>query len=118
MRLMKRRNTEMKVSRIIALASVLTVLCAGAVFAKTTMSHGKHVNGSVTAVDQSKQTFDVKAKSGKSTDLTWNAATKAPKEPLAAGEMVNVTYMVKDGRNVATVITLETPKAAKPAKKS
>jgi hypothetical protein len=111
----------MKVSRIIALASVLTVLTVlgtGAVFAKTTMSHGKHVNGSVTAVDQAKQTFDVKARSGKSTDLTWNAATKAPKEPLAAGEMVNVTYMVKDGKNVATVITLETPKAAKPAKKS
>jgi hypothetical protein len=110
----------MKSSRIVAIGAIITVLCAGAVFAKSTTSHGKHVNGSVAAVDQSKETLTVKPKSGKNVDLTWNAATKAPATPLAVGDWVSVTYMVKDGKDVATVITesMAAKPAAKPAAKS
>jgi hypothetical protein len=102
----------MKTSRIVtAVAAVAMLILPVIATAKTaTKSHGMHVKGSVSKVDASAKTFSV-AHKPKDVDLSWNDATKAPKDGLSVGEAVNVTYMVKDGKNVATVITATPAKA-------
>jgi hypothetical protein len=111
----------MKITRLVALAAVLALLFVPAAFAKTTThkAHGMLVRGSISALDASAKTFTVKRSNGKTTDLVWNEATKTGKTAPSVGENVSVRYMVKNGKNVATVIT-ETKavaaKAAAPAK--
>ena len=98
----------MKTSRLTALAAVLSLMLVPAAFAKTTTHHKAHgmlVRGSISALDSSAKTFSVKRSNGKTTDLVWNDATKTGKTAPAVGENVSVRYMVKDGKNVATVIT-------------
>jgi glycine cleavage system regulatory protein len=106
----------MKTSRIVtAVAAAAMLILPVIATAKTTTSHGMHVKGSVSKVDASAKTFSV-AHKPKDINLSWNDATKAPKDPLTVGEAVNVTYMAKDGQNVATVITATPAKTASATK--
>lgn len=107
----------MKSSRIMQLVAVLFLFSAVAVFASTPAkapapSHGLKFRGSVVSVDEKAKTFSAKASNGKTMDFAWNEATRAPKSPLAAGQNVSVHYMEKEGKNVATVITVTPPQAA------
>jgi len=98
----------MKLTRLVALAAVLALLFVPAAFAKTTTTHKAHgllVRGSISAMDSAAKTFSVKRSNGKTTDLVWTDATKTGKTAPAVGENVSVRYMVKNGKNVATVIT-------------
>jgi hypothetical protein len=104
----------MKTSRIVTAVAVAAMLTVPMFATTKAKSHGMHVKGSVSKVDASAKTFSVAHKPS-DVNLSWNDATKAPKEPLTVGEAVNVTYMVNDGKNVATVITASPAKPAKTA---
>ena len=108
----------MKTSRIVtavAAAAMLILPVIASAKTTTTKSHGMHVKGTVSKVDASAKTFSVAHKPA-DVNLSWNDATKAPKDGLTVGEAVNVTYMAKDGQNVATVITATPVKAASATK--
>lgn len=101
----------MKTSRITILTFALLVVVASA-FAATTKApaaHGKSVHGTVQKLDDAAKTFNVRA-AIKSYGLTWNDATKVTGGALKDGETVTVSYMVHDGKNVATSIMIVPPK--------
>ncbi|HEX8169417.1 MAG TPA: hypothetical protein VF824_02625 [Thermoanaerobaculia bacterium] len=105
----------MKTSRIF-LVLAIAALFAFPTFAKGTAGHGRAVHGTLSAVDQTAKTLTVKPSKGAAVDATWNEATKVNGGSLAVGEMATMKYMVKDGKNVATVINVQKAQAAKPAK--
>jgi hypothetical protein len=120
----------MKSSRIAQLFAVLFLFSAVSAFAATSAtkaapapSHGLKFRGSVVSVDDKAKTFAAKDSAGKTMDFAWNDATKAPKAGIASGQNVSVHYMTKEGKNVATVITVTPVQAAahtttKPAPKA
>ena len=104
----------MKNSRIVLAVAVVLSLVTLTAFAA--VQHGSSVHGKIGTLDQGAKTFRVDPKKGSPVDLTWNDATKVNHPPLSVGEEVAVRYMSKDGKNIATVINSDAPKAAKPAK--
>jgi hypothetical protein len=118
------RRKTMKSSHYSKLFAVAVVISAFSAFGATTpapaakpapaaaKSHGMKFHGSIVSVDTKAKSVQVKDAAGKTTEFVWNEATKAPKAPLTAGENVSVHYMTKDGKNVATVITVTPAQSA------
>ena len=106
----------MKSSRItIALALAAITLFAVAGYAKTTAPkpHGLTVHGKITAYDEKAHSLAITPEKGTATTLMWNEATKINGGTLKVGEMANARYLVRDGKNVATVIVLPAAQQAK-----
>ncbi|HUR83253.1 MAG TPA: hypothetical protein VM733_21020 [Thermoanaerobaculia bacterium] len=111
----------MKHNRTIAIALAVVVLFAFGAFAKTTTAakpHGMTVKGTVSAVDTKAKTLTITPSKGGAEALVWNDATKVQNGPLANGETAVARYMKHDGKNVATVITVQRPAAKKTAAKT
>ena len=107
-------------TRILIAALAISLLALPAAFAKTTpaqMSHGVTVRGTVASVNETGKTFEIQSKSGKNVDLSWNEATKVTHGPLKNGELATVRYMLRDGKNEATVINIAQPEKAPAAAK-
>jgi hypothetical protein len=103
----------MKTSRILIAALVLSLFALPAAFAKTTSAT---VHGTIAGLSESGKTFAIHPKTGKNVDLSWTDATKVNHGPLKDGEMATVRYMKRDGKNVATAITIAPPATKAAAK--
>lgn len=106
----------MKSSRItIALALAVITIFAVAGYAKTTApkSHGLSVHGTITAYDEKAHTLAITPAKGTATTLMCNDATKVHGGSLKVGEMAEARYLVRGGKNVATVITVPAAQQAK-----
>jgi len=111
----------MKNSKTLALALAVVTLFAFAAAAKTTTAakpHGVTVRGTVSALDEKGKTLTITPAKGVAEALVWNDATKVQNGPLANGETAMARYMRHDGKNVATVITVQRPEAPKSAAKT
>lgn len=78
---------------------------------------GDHAKGTITAWDDASKTMKVKDKNGKEWEFMWNDQTKVTGTPKV-GEMVNLQYMKdKDGKSVATHVTVTKTETAKASTK-
>ena len=111
----------MKKSIVTALVVVFVFSAFGA-FAATTpaakpaaapaAAASSKLMGSVSSVDDKAMSFVVKSADGKDTTVFWNKDTKVTgAKALAAGQNVTVTWMEKDGKNWASAVKVEAPKA-------
>ena len=71
--------------------------------------------GSVASIDEKAMSFVVTGADAKDTTVFWTKETKVTGGKLAVGANVDVTWMAKDGKNWASAVKIEAPKA--PAKK-
>jgi len=76
--------------------------------------HGHEFKGSVTAYDETAKMLKLKDSAGKEKDFTLTTAT-ALHGTVKVGEKATVRYMVKDGKDVATSVSVGAPAQA-PAK--
>ena len=77
-----------------------------------------NAHGTITAWDDASKTFKVKDKAGKEWDFSWNEKTKIVGTGKV-GETVSLHYMKdKDGKAVASHITIGSPGTAKKDTKS
>ncbi|HKA37539.1 MAG TPA: hypothetical protein VKH43_12015 [Thermoanaerobaculia bacterium] len=76
-------------------------------------THGYALSGTVGSVDEAHKTFVVKNYAGKETTLVWTSATSVVGGKLKTGEKVTLRYMDKDGKHIATTVSIGEPTAAK-----
>lgn len=76
-------------------------------------AHGYALSGTIASLDESRKTFVVKSAAGKSTSLVWTAATTVVGGRLMAGASVTLRYLNKDGKHIATSVSIGEPPAAK-----
>jgi hypothetical protein len=69
-------------------------------------THGYALSGMITSVDEGHKTFVVKNAAGKSTSLVWTAATTVVGGQLKAGANVTLRYLNKDGKHIATSVSV------------
>src|SRR5262249_55238225 len=73
------------------------------------------LTGTVSSVDEKQKSFVVKNMAGKETRLVWTAATTIVGGTLKPGEKATVRYLDKDGKHIATTVSLgERPPAKAP----
>lgn len=87
------------------------LLIAATAFADTppkSKAHGLSVAGTVVFVDSMARKMSVKTPAGKQVALVWTGATKTVGGAVKTGAKVNVRYLEKDGKNIATSIRIET----------
>lgn len=75
-------------------------------------THGYALSGTVTGVEEARKTFTVKSATGKSTSLVWTSATTVVGGKLKVGEKVTLRYLDKDGKHIATSVSVGEPAAA------
>lgn len=76
-------------------------------------THGYALSGMVGSVDEAHKTFVVKSSAGKETTLVWTNATTVLGGKLKTGEKVTLRYLDKDGKHIATTVSIGEPAAAK-----
>ena len=64
------------------------------------------MSGTITSVDEGHKTFVVKNAAGKSTSLVWTTATTVVGGQLKAGSSVTLRYLNKDGKHIATSVSV------------
>jgi hypothetical protein len=101
-----------KIGIVSVLAVALTAALSGDSPNKA-KTHGYSLSGTVSSVDESRKTFVVKNVAGKDTTLVWTAATKVIGGRLKAGERVTLRYLNKDGKHIATSVSIGEPAAPK-----
>ncbi len=101
----------MKIARLSLIAFVLAIGLASVSTAKG--NHATTMTGTVSSLDQSAKTFGLKTTDGKTTRISWTAATKVRGGSLKDGERVDVSVFPKDGKNIATSIRVSPAKVAK-----
>jgi hypothetical protein len=69
-------------------------------------THGYSLSGTITAVDEPQKTFVVKNAAGKETKLVWTSATTVSGGTLKVGEKATLRYLDKDGKHIATSVSL------------
>ena len=69
-------------------------------------THGYSLSGTITAVDEAQKTFVVKNPAGKETKLVWTSATTVSGGTLKVGEKATLRYLDKDGKHIATSVSL------------
>jgi hypothetical protein len=102
----------MKTSRVVAFT--VAMLVAFVALAKTTTPakpHGMDVRGTITALDEKGKTLTITPAKGTARNLVWNDATKVENGPLAKGETANARYIIRDHKDVATVIVVQKAEA-------
>ena len=77
-------------------------------------THRYALSGTITSVDEARKTFAVKGASGKNTTLVWTSATTVVGGKIKAGERVTLRYLDKDGKHIATSVSVGEPAAAGP----
>jgi hypothetical protein len=100
-----------KTIRLSLIALVLGIGIASVSAAKG--NHAMTMSGTVSSVDQHAKTFALKTTDGKTTPISWTAATKVRGGSLKDGERVDVSVFPKDGKNIATSIRVSPAKVAK-----
>ena len=68
--------------------------------------HGMLLSGTVSSVDNNAKTLVVKNAKGAETTVAWTDATTVKGGTLAAGQKVSVRWIKKDGKDVATAISI------------
>jgi hypothetical protein len=101
-----------KIGIVSVLAVALTAVLSGDSPNKA-KTHGYSLSGTVSSVDESRKTFVVKNAAGKDTTLVWTAATTVIGGRLKAGEKVTLRYLNKDGKHIATSVSIGEPAAPK-----
>jgi hypothetical protein len=100
----------------IGLVSVMAVALAASLSGDSpskAKTHGYALSGTVASVDESHKTFVVKNASGKDTMLVWTDATTVVGGKLKAGEKLTLRYLNKDGKHIATSVSIGEPVASK-----
>lgn len=100
----------------IGIVSVLALAMAASLSSDSpskAKTHGYALYGTVTSVDEGRKTFVVKNFAGKATSLVWTAATTVVGGQLKAGVSVNLRYLNKDGKHIATSVSIGEPTASK-----
>jgi hypothetical protein len=100
----------------IGLVSILAVALAASLSGDSpskAKTHGYALTGTVASVDESHKTFVVKNASGKGTTLVWTDATTVVGGQLKAGANVTLRYLNKDGKHIATSVSIGEPIASK-----
>ena len=100
-----------KTIRLSMIALVFVIGIASVSSAKG--NHAMTMSGTVSSVDQQAKTFALKTTDGKTTAISWTAATKVRGGSLKDGERVDVSVFPKDGKNIATSIRVSPAKVAK-----
>jgi len=100
-----------KTIRLSMIALVFAVGIASVSTAKG--NHAMTMSGTVSSVDQQAKTFALKTTDGKTTAISWTAATTVRGGSLKDGERVDVSVFPKDGKNIATSIRISPAKVAK-----
>jgi hypothetical protein len=70
---------------------------------KTEAPSRRRFKGEITSLDTKASTFSVKSTAGEKTFVTQDAAEESIKR-IAVGERVRVTYLEKDGKQIATSV--------------
>lgn len=100
----------------IGMASLLAIVLAAPVPTDPpakVKTHGYALSGTITAVDEARKAFVVKNAAGKETRLVWTSATSVVGGKLKAGEKATLRYLDKDGKHIATSVSLGEPASAK-----
>jgi hypothetical protein len=97
-----------KIGIVSVLAMALTAALSGDSPAKT---HGYALSGTIASVDEGRKTFVVKNAAGKDTSLVWTAATTVMGGQLKAGARVTLRYLNRDGKHIATSVSIGEPAA-------
>lgn len=100
-----------KIVRLSLIALVFAIGLASVATAKG--NHAMTMTGTVSSLDQSAKRFALKTADGKTTAISWTAATKVRGGSLKVGEHVDVSVFPKDGKNIATSIRVSPAKVAK-----
>jgi hypothetical protein len=82
---------------------------------KTEAPSRRRLKGEITSLDAKASTFSVKSTAGEKTFATQDAAEESIKR-VAVGERVRVTYLEKDGKQIATSVVRLKAKHTHPAK--
>jgi hypothetical protein len=69
-------------------------------------THGYALSGTVASVDEKGKTFVVKNAAGKGTSLVWTTATTVVGGQLKPGASVTLRYLNKDGKHIATSVSI------------
>jgi ribosomal 50S subunit-recycling heat shock protein len=77
---------------------------------ETTKSKAMRFRGKVTAMDTAAKTMTVKGKKG---DMTFDVSSAKMKDEVKAGDMVRVRYTEKDGKMMASWVTMHRAKTTK-----
>ena len=88
----------------------VALLCTAAEPSKAKV-HGFTLSGTVASVDEAKKTLVVRNAAGRRTTLVWTGATSVFGGKLAAGQLVTLRYLDKDGKHIATSIRIGPPSA-------
>lgn len=72
-------------------------------------AHGIALSGRISRVDPGKKIFGVRDAAGREIPLSWTAATNVTGGELKVGETVNLRYLDKDARHIATSIHVGPP---------
>jgi uncharacterized protein DUF5666 len=102
------------VKKTIRLSMIALVFAVG--IASVSSAKGNHamtMSGTVSSLDQNAKTFALKTTDGKTTTISWTAATTVRGGSLKDGERVDVSVFPKDGKNIATSIRVSPAKVAK-----
>jgi hypothetical protein len=97
-----------KIGIISVLAVALTASLSGD-SPNRAKTHGYPLSGTVTSVDESRKTFVVRNPAGKETSLVWTAATTVVGGQLKAGATVTLRYLNKNGKHIATSVSIGEP---------
>ncbi len=100
----------------IGIISVLAVAVAAALSGDSpnkAKTHGYSLSGTVSSVDESRKTFVVKNAAGKDTSLVWTAATTVMGGQLKPGANVTLRYLNREGKHIATSVSIGRPAAQK-----
>lgn len=93
----------------IGIVSVLAVALAAPLSGDSpnkAKTHGYALSGTITSVDEAHKAFVVKNGAGKTTSLVWTAATTIVGGQLKTGANVNLRYLNKDGKHIATSVSV------------
>jgi hypothetical protein len=101
-----------KIGIVSVLAMALTAALSGDSPNKA-KTHGYALSGTIASVDESRKTFVVKNAAGKDTSLVWTAATTVMGGQLKPGANVTLRYLNKDGKHIATSVSIGQPAAQK-----
>jgi hypothetical protein len=93
----------------IGIVSVLAVALAAPLSGDSpdkNKAHGYALSGTVASVDEGHKTFVVKNSAGKGTTLVWTDATTVVGGQIKAGATVTLRYLNKDGKHIATSVSV------------
>jgi len=96
--------------------SLLAIVLAASVFGDSpskAKTHGYALTGTISAVDETRKTFVVKGSGGKDTALSWTAATAFVGGKLKVGEKVTLRYLDRNGKHIATTVSIGESAAAR-----